>query len=102
MPAFSFDHLIRAGEERGRDAQAEGLRGPEVDGQLELSWLFHRQLAGLLTLENLVDEAGEPEIKVGIVHRVRDQSPALDELAGRINDRQAVARRKVDNRLLMR
>ena len=53
-----FDHLIRPLQERRRDRQAEGLRGLEVDDQLELRGLFDGQVAGLGALQNLVDVGG--------------------------------------------
>src|SRR5437870_7444047 len=97
----SFNHLVRAQQYRLRDRNAERLGGLEVDHELELGRLFHRKLAGLRALEDLVDEACEPEIKVRIVHRVGYQSPGLDELAGRIGGGQPAAGHRVDDRLLM-
>src|SRR5207253_9448878 len=75
--------------------------GLQADHELELGRLLHWKLAGLRALENLVDEACAPEIKVGIVHRVGDQSSGLDELAGRIGGRQPIAGQQIDDRLLM-
>jgi hypothetical protein len=43
-----FDHLISAGEDRGRDREAEGLGGLEIDHQLEGGRLLDRQISGLL------------------------------------------------------
>src|SRR5437867_5093974 len=97
----SLDHLVCAQQQRLRDREPERLGGLEVDHELELGRLFHRKLAGLRALEDLVDEACEPEIKVGIVHRVGYQSTGLDELAGRIGSRQPIAGHQVDDRLLM-
>jgi len=39
--------------QRLRDREAKGLRGIEVDHQLELRGLFHREVGGLGALEDL-------------------------------------------------
>src|SRR5437870_5951176 len=97
----SLDHLVRAQQQRLRDPEAERLGGLQVDHELELGRLFHGKLAGLRALEDLVGEACESVVKVGIVHRVGYQSPGLDELAGRIGGRQPVAGHQVNDRLFV-
>src|SRR3712207_8156273 len=52
-------------------------------------------------LEDLIDEACQPEIKVRIVHPVSYQSPGLDEIAPCVDGRQPIAGHQVNNRLLM-
>jgi hypothetical protein len=42
-----FDHLVGAGEHRGRGVEAERLRGFEIDDQLVLGGLLNRQVGGL-------------------------------------------------------
>jgi len=37
-----IDHLIRPQQQRGRDGEAEGLRGLDIDHEFELSRLFDR------------------------------------------------------------
>ena len=49
---FLFDDLVRLGGEAGRHLDAERLGSLEVDEQLELGRLHHRQVPELLTLEN--------------------------------------------------
>src|SRR5262245_42394347 len=44
--AHSFDHLVGASEERGRNFKAERLRGLKIDNQLKFSRLQHRQVRG--------------------------------------------------------
>jgi hypothetical protein len=49
---FSLDHLVGAGEQSGRDVQAECLRHNQVNDEVELGRLLDRQIGGLLALEN--------------------------------------------------
>jgi hypothetical protein len=48
-----FDHLVGAGEQRRWDLEAERSGRLEVDDELELGQLKHRQVGGLSPLENL-------------------------------------------------
>src|SRR5262245_41397108 len=54
-PRGSRDDLIRPGKERLRNRESEGLRGLEVDDQLELCWLRYREIGGLGAFQDLAD-----------------------------------------------
>ena len=47
-----FDHLVGAAKYRNWDGDAERFSGFEIDIKLHFGGLHHRQVAGLLTLEN--------------------------------------------------
>ena len=47
-PASLLDDLVSNGEQIGRHSEAEGLGGFQVDDQLELARLEHRQVGWLL------------------------------------------------------
>jgi hypothetical protein len=52
----SFDHLVGASEQRDRQrVQAERLGGFQIDDQVELGRVLHRQIGRLLALEDAVD-----------------------------------------------
>jgi hypothetical protein len=50
-----FDHLVGEQQHRLGNAQAERLRGLDVDRELELGRLLNRQIAGISTLEDAID-----------------------------------------------
>ena len=94
-----FDHLVGAGQERLRHGQAKRLRGLEVDHQLELGRLLHRQVGRLLALEDAVDVAGRAAGRIGRIGPVGHQAAARGEGAERIDRGQTMTRGKRDNQL---
>ena len=47
-----FDHLISKGEQLRGNFEAERLSGGQIDDQIKLGRLQHRQVGGLLAFEN--------------------------------------------------
>ena len=76
---------IRSPRRRGRAAsaarEAKRLCGLQIDHQLELGRLFDRQVGRLRTLENLVDEAGGPTIKISNIGPVGQKEARLRQLS---------------------
>jgi len=56
--AHSFDHLIGAGEQRGRDRETEGIGRLAIDYKLVLGRRLNRKVGRLLALEDAIDIAG--------------------------------------------
>src|SRR5438093_9513831 len=50
----SFDDVVRAQQQRGRDGEAERFRRPQIDDQLEERRLLDRVLAVLCSIDDLV------------------------------------------------
>ena len=53
-----FDHLVGGREQRLWNFEAQRLGGFEVDHQLVLGRRLHRQVGGLLALEDAINIAG--------------------------------------------
>src|SRR5579863_9949251 len=85
-----FDHFVRAGENGRRDVKTELLRGPEVDHQLVLGWRLHRQICGLLALEDAIDVTGRAPVLVDRIWPVRGEAPTRGIVSVGIDVRQTV------------
>ena len=87
-----FDHLVGAGEQRGRHGETERFGRLEIDHQFEFSWLLHRQVGGFLALEDAIDiDCGAAE-QIGSLNSVGDQAATPGELRNRIDCRQMLLR----------
>src|SRR5713101_404557 len=73
-----FDQLVRLEEQCLRDREFECLRGLEVDHQLELCGLLHREISGLGTLEDFVDIDGSAPNHIDEIRPIRHQSASVD------------------------
>src|SRR5665213_3005629 len=76
-----FDHLVRRGEERRGDGDAERLRSLQIDHQLELGWVLDRQVGGVRALQAAVDIGCRTTKQVRLVDAVRHQPAHIGEVA---------------------
>src|SRR6516162_1665177 len=95
--AFSFDHLVGAGEQRGRHFEAERPRRLKVDHQLELNRLHHRKVGGYYATENLADVDPALAVLLNNAGTIAHQAAGYRELAPIVNRRHRVARRQGDS-----
>ena len=76
-----FDQLVGAAGQRQRDGDAKRLGGLEVDEQLQLRGLLHRQIGGLLAFEDAVGVDADLAKLVRIVGPIAHQAAGRGELA---------------------
>ena len=88
----SFDQVVSPHEHDRRHVDAERLRGLDVDYSLVLDRRLHRQVGGLLALEDAIDAARGAPVHVDDVDAVGREASLGDEEAERIDRRQAVLR----------
>ena len=79
-PLHSITSSARASSDGGM-VEAERLGGLEVDDQLELGRLHHRQVGGLFALENPADVDAGLAISSGMIGSVAHQAAGIGEFA---------------------
>jgi hypothetical protein len=76
----SLDHFIRSIQHRLRNGQADLLRRFEIDDELELYWLFHRQISRLGTFQNLVHVRSGTPMEVSVICSIEHETAFIDKL----------------------
>ena len=97
----SFEQFVGAGEYRRRNCEAQCFRGLEVDHELVFGWRLHRQVGGLLALEDAIDIAGGTPILVDVTSPIGDQTAGGDEDTFVIDRGQFVPSRQLDDQIAM-
>ena len=96
-----LDHLVGTGEQLWRHVEAERLGGLQVHGQLVFGRRLHRQVGGLLALEDAIYIAGGAPVLIEEIRPVGYQPPGRDEEAFEIDRRQFVTSRQRDDQIAM-
>src|SRR5262249_118521 len=100
-PYFLFDHLIGEDVELRRDRYPESVGGLTIDHQVEFGRLLDRQVAGLCTLENLVDKRRGATEEIEEVLAIAHQPTSLHVIALWKHGRQTVHKCKRGNALAL-
>src|SRR5262245_32587744 len=86
---FSFDQPIRSGEHLRRNRQADLIRRLEINHQLELRGLFHRQIGRLGSLQNPVHVICDAPVAVREVRPVGHQPAGICKFSVVVHGRQS-------------
>src|SRR5438105_6320619 len=70
---LSLNDLIRSEQQRGRDHEAEFLRGLEVENELEFGGLLDRYLGGQGSAEDSIGERPRTSREGDVIDGVRDE-----------------------------
>src|SRR5262245_13239875 len=85
-----FDYLICLEQEPRGERQAERLGGLEINDQLELYRLFHREVDGLSALQYLVHEGSSTAIYLGEVRPIRHETSRFHPILESVDRRQFI------------
>jgi hypothetical protein len=93
----SLNHLVRSRQHIGGNRQADLLGRFQIDNELELCRLLHREISGFGAFENFVDENVGAAMHIEEARRIARKATFLDVDPPRINSRNPVLERERDN-----
>ena len=99
LPVALLNHLIRPREQVRRKCQADLFRCLQVDHELKLRCLLHRQISRFATFQDLVDVNNRAPKEVTEVRPVGHKTAFIDKLLLEVNSRQPVFDGKLDDPL---
>src|SRR5215813_5495116 len=94
---FSLDNFVRSHQHIRWNRQADLLGRFQVDDELKLRRLFHRQISRLCAFQNLVHIDGDPTIQVGIAWTVVHKPPLIHIFWSAVDRREPALYREVRN-----
>src|ERR1700730_300275 len=92
--AALLDNLVGAGEQRRRHREAERPGGLQIDDELELDRLLHRQVGWFLALEDAADVNASLANCISNARSVAHQPAGFGKRARKMDRRQRVTRRQ--------
>src|SRR5215813_9220820 len=93
----SLDDVFGSQQQRRRDGKPERFGGLEIDDQLELGGLLHREIGGLRALEDLVHICGSSMGCVSGIWTIGYKATRLGIEGGWVQHRQAVLHKELDD-----
>src|ERR1700687_1545576 len=90
VPCASFDHLVGAIEQLERDFEAERFGGLEIDDQLELGGLLHREIGRLFSANYPIDIRRRWSELIGNIDPIGNQAALSGEIPRPIDRGQPV------------
>src|SRR5882672_2171564 len=94
-----FDHLVGTDKKCRWYFEAQLLRGPEIEDSFVSSWSLDRKVHGLVAAQNAVDIPRRLAVMIEKVCLVGHQTTGDHKKPERIDGRQTMARRKVDDQV---
>src|SRR5215475_12755692 len=82
LRGLSLDHPIRSRQHIRRNCQANCFRRLQIDNELELLRLLHREIGGLSAFQDFVHISGSTPVQVDIVHAVTHTPAVFHKFAG--------------------
>src|SRR5215813_7809827 len=94
---LSFDHFICPREHVRWNRQGDLLSGFEIDNELELLRLLHREVGGLGALQDLVNIRSRAVVQVAKTHAVAHEPSSFDKFRKRVDYGQPIFDREFDD-----